>query len=230
MNNPIKDLTAREWALWICSLLAVTASNLLAGNVDILTLAAVCVGVTSLIFAAKGNVWAQILMIAFSILYGIISWRFRYWGEMMTYLGMTLPMAVWSTVTWLKNPSENGKEVAIQKLTKKHIAGIVFFGIITTAVFYFILKALDTPNLFFSTLSVTTSFLAASLTMLRSPFYALGYAANDIVLIVLWVMASLNDPQYIPVAVNFAIFFINDMYGFISWKKREHLQNARLSE
>lgn len=228
MNNPIKDLTAKEWALWICSLLAVTASNLLAGNVDILTLAAVCVGVTSLIFAAKGNVWAQILMIVFSILYGIISWRFRYWGEMMTYLGMTLPMAVWSTVTWIKNPSENGKEVAIQKLTKKHIAGIVFFGIVTTAVFYFILKALDTPNLFFSTLSVTTSFLAASLTMLRSPFYALGYAANDIVLIVLWVTASLSDPQYIPVAVNFAIFFINDMYGFISWKKREHLQNAEL--
>lgn len=230
MHDPIKELTAKEWALWLCSLLAVTVSNLLAGNVDILTLAAVCVGVTSLIFAAKGNVWAQILMIVFSILYGIISWRFRYWGEMITYLGMTLPMAVWSTVTWLKNPSENGKEVAIQKLTKKHIAGVVFFGIITTAVFYFILKALDTPNLFFSTLSVTTSFLAASLTMLRSPFYALGYAANDIVLIVLWVLAAMNDPQYIPVAVNFAIFFINDMYGFISWKKREHLQNARLSE
>lgn len=226
MHDPIKDLTAKEWALWICSLLAVTASNLMSGNVDILTLAAVCVGVTSLIFAAKGNVWAQILMIVFSILYGIISWRFRYWGEMMTYLGMTLPMAVWSTITWIKNPSENGKEVAIRKLTKKHIAGLAFFSIITTAVFCFILKALDTPNIFFSTLSVTTSFLAASLTMLRSPYYALGYAANDVVLIVLWVLAAINDPQYIPVAVNFAIFFVNDMYGFVSWKKREHAQYA----
>ena len=185
MSNPIKELTAKEWALWLCSLLAVIASNLLAGNVDILTLAAVCIGVTSLVFAAKGNVWSQILMIVFSVLYGIISWRFRYWGEMMTYLGMTLPMAVWSTITWIKNPSENGKEVEIQKLTKKHVIGLVFFGIVTTAVFYFILKALGTPNIAFSTLSVTTSFFAASLTMLRSPFYALGYASNDIVLIVL---------------------------------------------
>lgn len=225
MNDPIKELTAKEWALWLCSLLAVTASNLLSGNVDILTLAAVCVGVTSLIFAAKGNVWSQILMIVFSILYGIISWKFRYWGEMMTYLGMTLPMAVWSTITWIKNPSENGKEVAIQKLTKKHVAGLTFFGIVTTAVFYFILKALDTPNIAFSTLSVTTSFFAASLTMLRSPFYALGYAANDIVLIVLWTLASLKGPQYTPVAVNFAIFFFNDMYGFFSWRKRAKVQN-----
>lgn len=226
MHDPIKDLTAKEWALWLCSLLAAIVSNLLSGNVGVLTPAAVCIGITSLIFAAKGNVWSQILMIIFSILYGIISWRSHYWGEMITYLGMTLPMAVWSTITWLKNPSENGKEVAIQKLTKKRTVGLIFFGIITTAVFYFILKALDTPNIFFSTLSITTSFFAAALTMLRSPFYALGYAANDIVLIVLWISASLNDPQYIPVAVNFAIFFFNDMYGFISWKKRAGLQNA----
>lgn len=226
MHDPIKELTAKEWALWLCSLLAAIVSNLLSGNVGVLTPAAVCIGITSLIFAAKGNVWSQILMIIFSILYGIISWRSHYWGEMITYLGMTLPMAVWSTITWLKNPSENGKEVAIQKLTKKHTVGLIFFGIITTAVFCFILKALDTPNIFFSTLSITTSFFAAALTMLRSPFYALGYAANDIVLIVLWVLASLNDPQYIPVAVNFAIFFFNDMYGFISWKKRAGLQNA----
>ena len=80
-------------------------SNILPGHLDILTLAAALIGVTSLIFAAKGNVWAQILMIVFSILYGIISYRFRYWGEMVTYLGMTLPMAVWSMITWIRNPS-----------------------------------------------------------------------------------------------------------------------------
>lgn len=222
MNNPIKTLTKREWLLWICSLAAVLISNILPGQLDILTLAAALIGVTSLIFAAKGNVWAQILMIIFSILYGIISYRFRYWGEMITYLGMTLPMAVWSTVTWIRNPSaDNGSEVEIQRLNRKHIGGLVIFTAAVTVVFYYILKALGTPNMVFSTISVTTSFLAASLTMLRSSYYALGYAANDIVLIVLWILASLKDPAYIPVVVNFSIFFLNDMYGFISWKKRE---------
>ena len=78
MNNPIKNLTKKEWGLWLGSLAVVIASNLLSGEVDLLTLIAACIGITSLIFAAKGNVWAQILMILFSILYGIISWRFRY--------------------------------------------------------------------------------------------------------------------------------------------------------
>lgn len=221
MSNPIKNLTKKEWILWMGSLAIVILSNLLSTDIDVLTLVSACVGITSLIFAAKGNVWAQILMVVFSILYGLLSWQFRYWGEMITYIGMTMPMAVWSTITWIKNPSESGQEVAIQKLTRKHVAGIAAAGVIVTAVFYMILKALDTPNILFSTISITTSFLAASLTMLRSSYYALGYASNDIILIVMWVLASIENPAYIPVVVNFIIFFFNDMYGFVSWKRRE---------
>ena len=127
MNNPIKILSKHDRILWICSLLIVFISNISVPNFDPLTLAAALIGVTSLVFAAKGNVWAQILMIVFSILYGIISFRFRYWGEMITYLAMTTPMAVWSTITWLKNPSkENKNEVQIQKLTSTHIIGLIF--------------------------------------------------------------------------------------------------------
>lgn len=230
MNNPIKNLSTKEWFLWIGSLTAVIISNILSYNMDWLTLAAAMVGITSLVFAAKGNVWAQILMIAFSILYGIISFRFRYWGEMITYLGMSMPMAIWSAITWLKNPSkENGNEVAIRKLNRKHSVLLVSTGAIVTGGFYFVLQALHTPNIVFSTISVATSFLAASLTMLRSSYYALGYASNDIVLIVLWVLASIENPAYIPVIVNFIIFFFNDLYGFISWRKRESEQNSPAS-
>ena len=225
MQNPWKELSVKEWWLWSISMLIVTVSNLVGGSFDVLTLAATWVGITSLIFAAKGNVWAQFLMVAFSILYGIISFRFRYWGEMITYLGMTLPMAVWSAVTWLRNPSAGSKsEVAIRKLEKKHFLFLLVLSFVVTGAFYFILRWLETPNIVFSTLSVTTSFLAASLTMLRSSYYALGYAANDLVLIVLWGLAAAKDPVYIPVIINFMIFFMNDMYGFISWKKRERTQ------
>lgn len=221
MGNPITSLTKREWGVWIGSLLIIIASNFMSGDFDVLTLIAACIGVTSLIFAAKGNVWSQILMILFSILYGIISWQFRYWGEMITYLGMTMPMAIWSTITWIKNPSEGGKEVRIQKLTKKHVGILVVSGAVVTGIFFGILNALKTPNIVFSTISVTTSFFAASLTMLRSSYYAVGYAANDIVLIVLWVLASIHEPRYIAVTITFVIFFFFDVYGFVSWKKRE---------
>lgn len=225
MNNPLKHLTKKEWALWICSLAVVMLSNTATKSPDPLTLLAALIGVTSLIFAAKGNVWAQVLMIIFSILYGMISFRFRYYGEMITYLGMTLPMAVWATITWLKNPAaDHNNTVAIRKINPKQWAALLLLTAPVTAIMYVILHHFQTPNIFFSTVSVSTSFLAAALTMLRSSFYALGYVANDLVLIVLWVLASFKNAAYIPVAVNFTIFLINDLYGFYRWRKREQQQ------
>ena len=96
--------------------------------------------------------------------------------------------------------------------------------VVVTVGFYFILEAVDTANLLPSTLSVTTSFLAVYLTFRRSPYYALAYGANDLVLIVLWVFASLEDIHYVSVVVCFIVFFVNDMYGFISWRRMEKRQ------
>lgn len=62
------------------------------------------------------------------------------------------------------------------------------------------------------------------LTLRRNPYFALAYAANDVVLIVLWVMASISDVSYVSVAVYFAVFFINDLYGFANWLKMKSRQ------
>lgn len=220
--NPFLNLKKRDYILWLVSVAAMIVCNVLNRPIDRMTLIASLVGVTSLIFAAKGNVWAQFLMIVFSILYGVISYRFSYYGEMITYLGMTLPMSVWSAITWLKNPSEQRGVVKIRKLSPGAFGGILILTVLVTVAFWRILSALHTPNLFFSTLSIATSFAAVFLTMLRSAYFPAAYALNDLVLIVLWILASKEDPKNIPVIFIFAVFFMNDLYGFISWKKREN--------
>ncbi len=221
MENPFQNFSKKDWALWISSMAIVTAVNLFQADCDWLMLVTTWIGATALIFAAKGNVWAQILIILFSILYGIISWRVSYWGEMITYLGMTMPMAIWATISWARNPTSSGKTVAIQKLTAKKIVLVLCCTLIVTILFYFVLRFFQTPNLIVSTISIATSFLAAFLTVLRSSFYALAYAANDAVLLVLWSLLSMKDPSYIPVVANFGIFLLNDLYGFIRWRQRE---------
>ncbi len=209
-----------EWTLWIASVLVVLASFLCSGDFYIFTLIASLVGVSALIFLAKGNVVGQFLIIAFSILYAIVSVRFHYWGEMITYLFMSLPAAVFACVSWLKNPSKKGKnEVEVATMTKKKWLFTCLFSLLATVIFYFILKYFNTENLWLSTLSITTSFLASSLVFLRSRYYALAYAANDLVLIALWVLASIKDLSYLPMVVCFIAFLFNDGYGFFNWKK-----------
>jgi len=226
LSNPFRDLSRFERILWIVSLIVVTCSFVLSPEKDYLSLFASLIGVTALIFLAKGYVIGQILIIVFAVFYGIISFYFRYYGEMITYLGMSAPIAVFALISWLRNPYHGTKEVKVHRVTGRETGILLLLSLLVTLAFYDILQALGTANLLFSTISVTTSFLAASMTFLRSPYYALLYAANDVVLIVLWVLAAIADIAYLPMVVCFVVFLVNDLYGFISWKRMERRQGT----
>ena len=216
-----------ELILWSVSVIFIIGSFYIFDRESYLTLIASLIGVTSLIFNAKGNPIGQALMIAFSLLYGVISYTFAYYGEMITYLGMTMPMAFFALVAWLKNPYKGNKaEVKVNSIGKTEQVLMWLLTVGVTVLFYFILKYFSTANIIPSTLSVTTSFLAVYLTFRRCPTFALAYAANDIILIVLWVLASLTDIRYISVVVCFVAFLFNDIYGFISWQRMKKRQGA----
>lgn len=217
--------TKTELTLWVTSVVVIIISFLIFDRVNTMTLTASLIGVTSLIFNAKGNPIGQALMIIFSLLYGIISYNFSYYGEMVTYLGMTAPMALFALISWLRNPYQGNKaEVAVNRLGATEWLLMLILSGVVTIVFYFILDHFDTANILPSTLSVTTSFIAVYLTFRRSPYFALAYAGNDIVLILLWSLASIHDIGYLSVMICFLIFLVNDIYGFVSWRKMERRQ------
>lgn len=136
-------------------------------------------------------------------------------------------MAVFALISWIKNPYDGNKsEVKVNRLKKKEIVFMLLLTAVITFIFYFILAAFNTANLIPSTISVTTSFLAVYLTFRRSAFYAAAYAANDVFLITLWLMAALSNIAYLSVVICFVIFLINDVYGFINWSKMQKRQEA----
>ncbi|MBE6902910.1 MAG: nicotinamide mononucleotide transporter [Ruminococcaceae bacterium] len=224
LTEQIRGLTRGEFILWLCSAVGVAASFLLSGGGDIYTLIASLIGVTALIYVAKGYALGQLLTIIFAVFYGIISFFFRYYGEMITYLCMTAPIAAASMIAWIKNPYKDTNEVKVSRLKRSQICFVAVGAAVATAAFYFILSALGNAILLFSTISVTTSFIAATLTLFRSPYYAIGYAANDIVLIVLWSLATMESISYLPMVVCFVLFFVNDMYGFYNWRRMQKRQ------
>lgn len=216
-----------EKGLWIGSILLITSSFLIFDRTNYFNFIASLVGATSLIFCAKGNPFGQVLMIIFCTMYGIISYTFKYYGELITYVFMTGPMAVLSLISWLRHPFKGDKsQVEVNRISKKDVALTFVLATIITIIFYFVLKYFNTANLFFSTISITTSFIAVFLTYKRSPYYALAYMANDIILIILWVLATVKDPSYVSVIICFIVFLINDIYGFVSWKKMQIKQKA----
>ena len=214
-----------EIILWLSSVLLIVGSFGIFDRESYLVLTASLIGVTSLIFNAKGNPFGQFLMVIFSLLYGVISYSFDNYGEMITYLGMTMPMAAFALISWLRNPyKKNRSEVKVNSVGKGEILTMTALTAAVTVLFYFILKYFQTANIALSTLSVTTSFVAVYLTFRRSPLFALAYASNDVVLIALWILASIHDVRYVSVVVCFVAFLVNDIYGYISWQKMKKRQ------
>lgn len=233
MTKLIKYFTKIELTLWSSSAILILLAFILFDCSNYMTLIASLLGVTSIIINAKGNPFGQLLMIIFSLVYGIISYSFSYYGEMITYLGMTMPMSIIALISWIRHPYNGNKsEVAVNDIYKKEVLFMLLLTAIVTVIFYQILAIFHTANLLPSTLSVTTSFIAVYLTFRRSPYFSIAYAANDIILILLWSLASLQDTQYISVTVCFIAFLASDIYCFISWckmSKRQKQYNVKIT-
>lgn len=216
-------LSGSALALWAVSVMLVTGAFVIFGG-DALTLAASLTGATALIYVGRGHAMGQLLTIIFAVIYGVISYRARYYGEMVTYLGMTAPTAGMALAAWLRHPYRDTAEVEVSPLSRRRIFIMLILSAAVTAAFYFILGALGNESLAVSTFSVTTSFIASYLTVCRSPYYALAYSANDMILIVLWIQAAARDISNAPMAVCFLMFLANDLYGFFNWRAMQRRQ------
>lgn len=229
MKSLLNYFSKFEICLWCSSVIFILFSFFAFDGSNLISLVASLIGVTALIFCAKGNPIGQILIIIFGLIYGYISFTFSYYGEMITYIGMSVPMAILSLISWVRNPyKKNRAEVKIRQIGAKDIIIILLLSVVVTFAFYYILKYFGTANLLISTISIATSFVAVCFTFLRSPFFALAYAINDLVLIVLWILATLSNISYISVIICFVVFLVNDTYSFYSWTKMKKRQQRGL--
>jgi len=231
MKNFLKSWNLFEKLFLLISLLIIIICFFLGTDKNILSLVTSILGVITVIFGAKGLVWAPVVNLLYNIVYIILSYTQGFYGEVLIYIFMMTPINIAMIVSWLKNKSKEDENIVeVNKLNKKEYILLFGFTLIVAVGFYFILKALNTTALFISTISLIDSFIATYLLYRRCSNYALSYIVNDIILIVLWLYAIRNNGiAYLPMVLSFLVFLVNDIYGLISWKKRERKQNEKES-
>ena len=125
MKKLLKYFSIFEWCLYIAGVITVILCFVLFENKDVFNLIGSLIGITALIFLSKGNPIGLILSIVFSVFYGVVSWSYKYYGEMITYLLMTTPISIASLVSWFKNPYKGNKaEVEINEISKKEVENV----------------------------------------------------------------------------------------------------------
>lgn len=226
MKKVLKNWNIFETLFLIISLIILILCFILSQDKNIFSLIASILGIITVLCGAKGLVVAPMINIIYNIIYIALSISQRYYGEVLIYIFLMIPLNIITIISWLKNKSKENKDIVkVNILSKKEYFYIITITILITIGFYFLLKALNTNELLVSTISLTDTLLASYLMLRRSSNYAIAYIVNDIVLITLWGLSIKNSgTTYLPIVISFIIFLFNDIYGLINWKKMEKNQ------
>lgn len=227
----MKLILFKNWSvfeiIFLCvSLLGITLCFIFEVDKNVLSFITSLIGVISVLLVAKGLVIAPFINIFYNILYSIVAITQKYYGEAIIYIALMIPISLFSIISWLRNKNKSNDAVVEQNnIHGKEYFYLFFATIISTVAFYFLLKALNTNELIISTLSLVTSAVASYLMLRRCKYYALGFVANDVILIIMWSIVVKNSGLgYLPTLISFAIFLINDVYGFVRWSIEKKLK------
>ena len=224
MMKLFKDWTDFEKVLLFGSIIVVSLVGIFFKS-DLLTTSCSIVGIITALLLAKGKNLGQVFGLLITILYSIVSFKNKYYGEVLIYALLMLPMYVIGIITWINHKNKKTNSVEINSIKKKEwiivsfVFALVFVGI------YYLLKAFNTNELIVSTISVLASLFAVYLQIRRSKYSFSFYIVNDIILMFLWGIPVVRGSFILfPMLLNPTINLINDIYGFYNWKKTEKIQ------
>ena len=221
MKKLFKDWTKFEIFLLFSSLSIITFSGILCKS-TILTIICSITGILCALAQAKGKIISQFIGLVLVVLYSLLSFENKYYGEVLIYIFIMFPLFVSGIISWIKNINKETNIVNENELSKKEWMVLSIISIVLFIGLYYLLKYFNTSQLFVSTLSMVTSLFATYLVARRSKYGFLFYIGNDIILLILWGMPVIyGNLLLIPMLISPIIYFINDSYGWISWNKRK---------
>ena len=215
------DWTKFEITLLVISLISVGITGIIC-NSSLLTIICSIAGILCALTQAKGKVISQFIGLLIVVLYSILSFQNKFYGEVIIYVFIMFPLFISGIISWIKNLNKETNTVNENKLHKKEWIVLTIISIVLFVLLYYLLKYFNTSQLLVSTLSLVTSLFATYLVARRSKYGFLFYIGNDIILFILWGGQVVKENfALIPILVNPIINFINDSYAWKSWNKRE---------
>ena len=224
------DWNKFEISFLICGLLTSVISAIIFNGTVIDTLYTSLYLITALLMS-KGKVESYFVGFVSVFFYGIVSYNQGYYGELIITAFLTFPIMIIGIISWIKHQDKEEDTVIISSLSKKEITIVLISQLLLFWIYYFLLKLFNTDLLVVSTISVVTSVLASYFEARRSELSLFCYIANDLVIIILWLIPIINgQTELISVLIGQVLILINDIYGSYNWsilKKKQKEKGIR---
>lgn len=221
-----KDWTLFEKTILSLSLFVIVIVGIIFKS-NFFTLFTALTVVTTTMLLAKGKKEAYIFFLICNILYVYVAFNNRYFGEVLLYLFLIIPMCISSLISWIRHPNKDTNTVEVNSITRKERM-IVYLSIVPLSIgLYFLLRAFNTNELIVSTFTFVCSLLANYYQIRRNKMSFYFYVIQDVALLILWIIPiAKGNLSLLPLIINstFNLFF--DSYGVYNWKKLEKKQGG----
>lgn len=189
---------------------------------ELLSIIVAFLGIFSALNQAKGKVLGQIIGVVLAILYSYMSYNNRYYGEVIIYACMLLPMYVVGIYTWTKNKDKSTENVKQNDISMKEWIILLIVNVVLFVGLYFLLKYFNTSQLLVSTLSMNINLSATYLLVRRCKYSFVFYLLNAFILLFLWGLPVLDgDYKLLPMVFDALLLIANNIYGTIKWMKQK---------
>jgi nicotinamide mononucleotide transporter len=224
--SKLKEIVKRElsgWKKWEVIWLLLATAVILGLSIywkDSMTgIWAALTGIWCVILTGKGKLSSFWVGTVNTILYAVVAWQARYWGEVMLNLIYYVPMNFVGLYMWSKNMNKQTEEVVKERMSFKGsvlaytcvIAGTLGYGVI--------LNLMNGTLPFIDSMSTVFSIFAQFLCVKRYMEQWVLWIVVDIVTVIMWVYAFINGTGDMATVLMWSIYLINAIIMFIKWKK-----------
>ena len=176
-------------------------------------------GIWCVVLTGKGKVSNFLFGIVNVILYAIISWQAKYYGEVMLNLLYYLPCSFIGLFVWGKHVDQTSGEVVKQKMSPKTgllvyaatLAGVIGYG--------FVLKRIGGMLPFVDSASTVLSVVAQILCLKRLAEQWLLWIVIDVVTVGMWAYNYIHGGESIATLLMWIVYLLNALFMYIKWRK-----------
>ena len=210
----------KTWEIiWIISATVVILATSLYWKDNFLGIVAALTGIWCVILTGKGKISSFYFGTINTILYAVVAWNAKYWGEVMLNLLYYLPTNFIGIYFWKKNFNKETQEVKKEKLSLKSSIFIYLGLAISTLAYGLFLKLLKGTLPFVDSMSTVFSIFAQILCIKRLREQWILWIIVDVVTVYMWIYAFIQGTGDFATILMWGIYLINAILMFARWTK-----------
>lgn len=211
------------WKAWEVAWLLVACGVIMALSIywqdTVMGIVSAVTGVACVVCTGKGKLSAYIFGTVNVVLYAIISYQAKYYGEVMLNALYYFPMEFYGFYVWNKHMNSETHEVEKKQMTARGRIIMSLSVVLGTIAYGFVLKALGGALPFVDAMSTIVSVVAMIISVKMYMEQWILWIVVDVVTVIMWGIAFAHGSESIATLLMWIIYLGNAIIMYIRWAK-----------